>query len=114
MRDLVPLVQFKKHEKHLWRTVTFTKVKVIKVALVHECFSHFYKFDKWYQIMQSITYYQNIGCLWIKDNNQRQKPPSNKTPALTKTMNMDICVVGHQINSLHEALILTKNFQKIK
>ena len=26
LRDLVPLVQFKKHEKHLWRSVTFSKV----------------------------------------------------------------------------------------
>ena len=26
MRDLVPFVQFKKREKHPWRSVTFSKV----------------------------------------------------------------------------------------
>ena len=26
LRDLVPFVQFKKREKHLWRSVTFSKV----------------------------------------------------------------------------------------
>ena len=26
LRDLVPLVQFKKREKHFWRSVTFIKV----------------------------------------------------------------------------------------
>ena len=25
LRDLVPFEQFKKHEKHLWRRVTFSK-----------------------------------------------------------------------------------------
>ena len=26
LRDLVPFLQFKKREKHLWRSVTFSKV----------------------------------------------------------------------------------------
>ena len=26
LRNLVPLVQFKKHEKHPWKSVTFSKV----------------------------------------------------------------------------------------
>ena len=26
LRDLVPFVQFKKHEKHQWRSVNFSKV----------------------------------------------------------------------------------------
>ena len=26
LRDLVPMVQFKKHEKHPWRSVNFSKV----------------------------------------------------------------------------------------
>ena len=26
LRDLVPFAQFKKREKHLWRSVTFSKV----------------------------------------------------------------------------------------
>ena len=33
LRDLVPFVQFKKHEKHPWRSVTFSKVA--------GCFFHF-------------------------------------------------------------------------
>ena len=38
LRDLVPFAQFKKREKHLWRSVTFA---LLKVALLHGCFSCF-------------------------------------------------------------------------
>ena len=46
MRDLVPFVQFKKHEKHPLRSVTFSKVAgkpatLLKVTLLHGCFSCF-------------------------------------------------------------------------
>ena len=37
LRDLVPFVQFKKSEKHPWRSVTFK----LKVTLLHGCFSRF-------------------------------------------------------------------------
>ena len=45
MRDLVSFVQFKKREKHPWRSITFSKVagfkpaNLLKVALLHGCFS---------------------------------------------------------------------------
>ena len=39
--DLVPFVQFKKREKHRWRTVTFSKVAGLKVTLRHGRFSCF-------------------------------------------------------------------------
>ena len=35
LRDLVPFVQFKKREKYLWRSVTFS---LLKITLLHECF----------------------------------------------------------------------------
>ena len=38
LHDLVPFVQFTKREKHPWRSVTFT---LLKVTLLHGCFSHF-------------------------------------------------------------------------
>ena len=38
LRDLVPFVQFKKREKHSWRSVTFGLLKVT----LHECFSRFH------------------------------------------------------------------------
>ena len=47
LRDLVPLVQFKKHEKHSWRSVAFSKVAgfwpatLVKVTLLPGCFSPF-------------------------------------------------------------------------
>ena len=44
MRDLIPLVQFKNRKKHPWRSVTFSKVAepaLLKVALLHGCFSRF-------------------------------------------------------------------------
>ena len=39
LHELVPFVQFKKHEKHSWRSVTFSKVARLKVTLLHGCFS---------------------------------------------------------------------------
>ena len=38
LRVLVPFIQFKKHEKHPWRSVTFSKV------------------EGWYQITQNISF----------------------------------------------------------
>ena len=41
-RNLVPFVQFKKCEKHPWRSATFSKVAsatLLKVTLLHGCFS---------------------------------------------------------------------------
>ena len=40
LHDLVPFVQFKKHEKHQWRNFTVSKV-LLKVKLLHGCFSCF-------------------------------------------------------------------------
>ena len=46
-RDLVPFAQFKKREKHLWKKVTFcdtlssTPATVLKVILLHGCFTRF-------------------------------------------------------------------------
>ena len=45
--DLVPCVQFKKREKHPWRSVTFSKVAglkpatLLKVTFLYGCFSRF-------------------------------------------------------------------------
>ena len=43
MHDLVPFVQFKKSEKHLWASVTFRlpPAALLKVTLLHMCFSCF-------------------------------------------------------------------------
>ena len=42
LRDLVQFVQFKKHEKHPWRSVTFSQsATLLKVTLLHGCFSRF-------------------------------------------------------------------------
>ena len=50
LRDLVPLVQFEKREKHSLRSVTFSKVAgnctekpvtLLKIPLVNRCFSRF-------------------------------------------------------------------------
>ena len=46
-RDLVPFAQFKKREKHLWKKVTFcdtlssTPATLLKVILLHGCFTRF-------------------------------------------------------------------------
>ena len=44
LRDLVLFVQFKKREKHPLRSVNFSKVEkhpVLKLTLLHGCFSRF-------------------------------------------------------------------------
>ena len=49
--DLLLFVQFKKSENHPWRSVTFRKL-----TLPHGCFSLSFKFYKWSQIVQSVSY----------------------------------------------------------
>ena len=42
LRDFVPFLQFKKREKHSWRSVNFSKVAtLLKLTLLHERFSRF-------------------------------------------------------------------------
>ena len=53
--NLVPFVQFKKREKHPW-SITFSKITLIKLTLLHGCFFTFFKSYKWHQTVQSITY----------------------------------------------------------
>ena len=49
LRDLLLFAQFKKSEKQSWRSVTFSKVAgfepvaLLKVTLLHGCFSRFLK-----------------------------------------------------------------------
>ena len=62
MRDLVPFVQFKKHEKHPWRSVTFNFTKSSTPLWV---FFMFFELYKWYQIAQDIT---NIGPHCFEDH----------------------------------------------
>ena len=66
------LYNLKKREKQPWRIVTFSKVAdfltatLLKVTLLHGCFSLFLKLYKWYQITQIITYFDywktDLGC----------------------------------------------------
>ena len=46
LRNLVPFIHFKNHEKHSWKSFTFNKVEsfnlqLLKVTLFNGCFSHF-------------------------------------------------------------------------
>ena len=42
LHDLVPFVQFKKLKKHLWRSVSFSKVAtLLKLTLLYGCLSRF-------------------------------------------------------------------------
>ena len=57
LRDSVPFVQFKKREKHSWRSVNFSKVAgFTKINTPLWVFFTFLKLYKWYQIAQRITY----------------------------------------------------------
>ena len=61
----VPFVQFKKREKHLWRSVNFSKVAGLacnftKINTPPWVFFTFFKLYKWYLSVQSITYVIHI------------------------------------------------------
>ena len=54
--DLVAFVQFKKREKHPWRSVNFSKVAGSATNASPWVFLTFFKLYKCYQIAQRITY----------------------------------------------------------
>ena len=51
-----------KNLKNTHGGVTFKPATLLKVALLHGCFSRFFKLYKWYQIVQSITYLCPLSC----------------------------------------------------
>ena len=60
LHNLVPVVQFKKREKHPWRSVTFSKVASLACNITKSntppwFFFTFFKLCKWCQIAQRIT-----------------------------------------------------------
>ena len=57
LRDLVPCVQFKKREKHPWRSFIFSS----KSSTPPWMFFTFFKLYEWYQIAQSTTYLNYIS-----------------------------------------------------
>ena len=65
LHDFVPFAQFKKREKHPWRSVTFSKFAGQKPLLKNFTKSNtpqwvfftFFKLLKWYQIAQRITFF---------------------------------------------------------
>ena len=77
LRDLLPFVQFKKREKHQWRSVAFSKVTcfkpatLLKVTLLHRCFSRFLNCTngtKSYNYHGCLTGSQNtLTCLYSKE-----------------------------------------------
>ena len=54
LRDWVPFVQFKKHEKHPRKSVNFSKVAGVNTP--PWVLFMFFKLYKWYQIAQGTTY----------------------------------------------------------
>ena len=54
-RDLVAFAQFKKREKHPWRSVTFSKVVGLTKSNTPPWeFSTFFKLYKWYHIVHRL------------------------------------------------------------
>ena len=54
LRDLLLFVQFKKREKHPWRSVNFSN-NFTKINTPPWVFFTFLKLYRWYQIVQNIT-----------------------------------------------------------
>ena len=56
--DFVSFVPFKKHEKHPWRSVTFSKsYNVTKSNTPPRVFFTFLKLYKWYQIANFVLFF---------------------------------------------------------
>ena len=55
---------------------------------------------------------KKIWRIFVFQDTYREKAPSNKTPALTKSTNVGIWALVQQINSLQEVLRLKKKIQK--
>ena len=66
LRNFVPFVPFKKHEKRPSRSVTFSlpwrnvTFSLLKGALFHGCFPRFFELHKRYQIKQTVSYWDFI------------------------------------------------------
>ena len=71
LSNLVPFVQFKKREKHPWRSVNFSTCNFAKINTPPWVFFLFFKLYKCYQITQRITHankgskYATGVCLFI-------------------------------------------------
>ena len=63
--DLEPFIQFKKREKHSWRSVPAETCNFTKSKTPQRVFSTFFKLYKLYQIAQSITYCWNKVLRWV-------------------------------------------------
>ena len=64
LRDIVPFEQFKNHEKYPLRSVIFGKIAGTKSNIPPWVFFMFFKYCKWYQIVQSITYVLSFP-IWL-------------------------------------------------
>ena len=65
-RDLVPFVQFKKREKHPWRSVNFSVAcNFTKINTPPWVFFKFFKLYKWHQIEQRTTSVGTEGSLLL-------------------------------------------------
>ena len=70
LRDLVPFVQFKKHEKYPWRSADFSKDATCNFTKINTSpwvFFTFFKLYKWYQIAECITICQSTLVLELRD-----------------------------------------------
>ena len=66
LRKLVPFVQFKKREKHPWRSVICSKAcNLTKSNTPPLVFLMFFKLYKWYQIAQNITYFSTFSMYFF-------------------------------------------------
>ena len=67
LQDLIPFVKFKKLEKHLWKSVTFSKIageSLAKIITLPWMFFMFFKLCKCYEIAQSFLYtYETLFTL---------------------------------------------------
>ena len=66
LRDLAPFVQFKNCEKTHGGVLLLVKLQaLLKVTLLHGCFSRFFKLYKWHQIEQRITFCQVFPLCYL-------------------------------------------------
>ena len=87
----MPFVQFKKREKHPWRSVTFSKVTGTKSNTPPWVFFTLLKLYKWYQIAQNTINLLGFMTKWFT---------IQKTMLPTSCANTDHVVTTFEVNEM--------------
>ena len=127
LRDSLPFLQFTKHEKHPWSSITLVRLQAsawnfTKSSTYPWVFFMFCKFDRWYQIAHSVSYIpvlKELGVIftWLSSNVNLKNAQIKKFWAFGKgsllCIYFEICIMYFLLILLflkHLQLIISKIF----